>query len=381
MEAGRRHRRFLLMGWVKNIALRRSILTHTKAFCHQVRSSRRKIREQRLRDASNQPLVFAGRSVTALLFAFALSAVVARPVFAQDYPDRAVKIIVPFAAGGTADAVPRFVGDWLSRKWGQPVVIENRTGAAGNIGAEFAYNSAPDGYTLLSSPPPPLVINQNLYPKLGFDPGKFEPIIVMAHVPNALIVNPGNLKASSVPELIDYLRKNPDKVTAATQGNGTTSHLTAELFQVMAKVKLRAIPYRGSAPALQGLLAGDVDLMFDNLGVSLPLVEAGNLKLLAVASSRRLPSLPDVPTIAETLPGFEAVAWYAIMAPPGTPKNITDKINADVNEALRQPELQDRLRKLSAETFGGSVEMSAQYMREEVERWGNVIKAADIKLQ
>jgi tripartite-type tricarboxylate transporter receptor subunit TctC len=334
-----------------------------------------------MRNASNQPLVFAGRSVTALLLAFALSAVVARPAFAQDYPDRAVKIIVPFAAGGTADAVPRFVGDWLSRKWGQPVVIENRTGAAGNIGAEFAYNAAPDGYTLLSSPPPPLVINQNLYPKLGFEPSKFEPIIVMAHVPNALIVNPRNLKASDVPELIDYLRKNPDKVTAATQGNGTTSHLTAELFQVMAKVKLRAIPYRGSAPALQGLLAGDVDLMFDNLGVSLPLVEAGNLKLLAVASSRRLPSLPDVPTIAETLPGFEAVAWYAIVAPPGTAKNITDKINADVNEALRQPELQDRLGKLSAETFGGSVEKSAKYMREEVERWGDVIRAADIKLQ
>ena len=149
----------------------------------------------------------------------------------------------------------------------------------------------------------------------------------------------------------------------------------------MAKVKLRSIPYRGSAPALQGLLAGDVDLMFDNLGVSLPLVEAGNLKLLAVASGRRLSSLPDVPTIAETLPEFEAVAWYAIMAPPGTPKNITDKINADVNEALRQPELQERLKKLSAETFGGSTEKAAKYMREEVERWGEVIKAADIKLQ
>ena len=334
-----------------------------------------------MRHVANHSLVFASRSMTALLFAFALSAVVSRPVLAQDYPDRAIKIVVPFAAGGTADAVPRLVGEWLSRKWGQPVVIENRTGAAGNIGAEFAYNSAPDGYTLLSSPPPPLVINQNLYPKLGFEPGKFEPIIVMAHVPNALIVNPRNLKASDVPELIDYLRKNPDKITAATQGNGTTSHLTAELFQVMAKVKLRFIPYRGSAPALQGLLAGDVDLMFDNLGVSLPLVEAGNLKLLAVASSRRLSSLPDVPTIAETLPGFEAVAWYAIMAPPGTPKNITDKINADVNDALRQPELQDRLKKLSAETFGGSTEKAAKYMREEVDRWGDVIKAADIKLQ
>src|SRR3954470_18718979 len=194
---------------------------------------------------------------------------------ADSYPDRTVKIIVPFPAGGTADAVPRLVADWLSRKWGQPVVIENRTGAAGNIGAEAVYRAAPDGYTLLSAPPPPLVINQSLYPKLGFDPGKFEPIIVMAQVPNALIVNPNKVKASSLRELVEYLQKNPDKLTAATQGNGTTSHLTSELFQLMAKVKLRHIPYRGSAPALLGLLAGDVDLMFDNLGVSLPLVQAG----------------------------------------------------------------------------------------------------------
>jgi tripartite-type tricarboxylate transporter receptor subunit TctC len=310
-----------------------------------------------------------------------LSGFAAGSARAGDYPDRPVKIIVPFAAGGTADAVPRLVGDWLSRKWGQPVVIENRTGAGGNIGAEAAYRSAPDGYTLLSSPPPPLVINQNLYPNLGFDPAKFEPIIVMAHVPNALIVNPKRLKASSVSELVEYLRNNPDKVTAATQGVGTTSHLTAGLFEVMAKVKLRFIPYRGSAPALQGLLAGDVDLMFDNLGVSLPLVEAGQLKLLAVASTRRLPSLPDVPAIAEILPEFEAVAWYAIVAPPGTPKSITGKINADVNEALRQPGVQDRLKQLSAETFGGSPEKAAAYMRAEVQRWGNVIKAADIRLQ
>jgi tripartite-type tricarboxylate transporter receptor subunit TctC len=329
----------------------------------------------------SQCLVLLGRyaAVPALLLAiYALAVTAAR---AQDYPDRAVRIIVPFAAGGTADAVPRLLADFLSRKWGQPVIIENRTGAGGNIGAEFVYHAAPDGYTLLASPPPPLVINQNIYPNLGFDPAKFEPVIVMAHVPNALIVNPKSLKASSVAELIDYLRNNPDKVTAGTQGNGTTSHLTAELFQAMAKVKLRAIPYRGSAPALQGLLAGDVDLMFDNLGSSLPLVEAGNLKLLAVASSQRLPSLPDVPTIAETLPGFEAVAWYAIVAPPGTPKGITGKINADVNEALRQPDIRDRLKKLSAETFGGSPEKAATYMREEVERWGSVIKEADIKLQ
>ena len=315
------------------------------------------------------------------LVAVVLSVSWATSVSAEDYPDRAVKIVVPFPAGGTADAVPRIVGDWLSRKWGQPVVIENRTGAAGNIGAEAVYRSPPDGYTLLSAPSPPLVINQNLYPKLGYDPTKFEPIIVMAQVPNALIVNPNTIKASSLPELIDFLRQNPGKVTSATQGNGTTSHLTSELFQLMAKVTLRHVPYRGSAPALQGLLAGDVDLMFDNLGVSLPLVEAGKLKLLAVASATRMPSLPNVPTIAALLPGFEAVAWYGIVAPPNTPKAIIDKINADANEALRQPEVQDSLKKLSAEIFGGSVDKTAKYMRDEIERWDHVIKAADIKLQ
>lgn len=328
-----------------------------------------------------QALANACRQLAALTLLLALVPQLQTTALAGDYPDRAVKIIVPFPAGGTADAVPRIVADWLSRKWSQPVVIENRTGAAGNIGSETAYRSAPDGYTLLSSPPPPLVINQNLYPKLGFDPTRFEPVIVMAQVPNALIVNPNNVKASNLAEFIDYLRNNPDKVTAATQGNGTTSHLTSELFQLMAKVKLRHIPYRGSAPALQGLLAGDVDVMFDNLGVSLPLVQAGQLKLLAVASPRRLPALPDVPTIAETLRGFEAVAWYGIVGPPGTPKNIADKINADVNEVLRQPEVQEQLRKLSAEVFGGSIDKTTSYMREEVDRWAAVIKSAKIELQ
>ena len=333
-----------------------------------------------MRDAQAQASICSHRSVTALVL-LALTAAIPASAHAESYPNRAVKIIVPFPAGGTADAIPRLVADWLSRRWAQPVIVENRTGAAGNIGAEFAYRSAPDGYTLLASPPPPLVINQNLYPQLGYDPTRFEPIVVIAHVPNALIVNPNSVRASSVAELVEYLQENPEKVTAATQGNGTTSHLTSELFQLMAKVKLRHVPYRGSAPALQGLLTGDVDLMFDNLGVSLPLVEAGKLKLLAVASAKRLPSLPNVPTIAETLPGFEAVAWYAIVAPPKTPGDIVNKINADVNEALRQPELQDRLRKLSAEIFGGSPERALKHMQEETERWGNVIRAADVRLQ
>jgi tripartite-type tricarboxylate transporter receptor subunit TctC len=334
-----------------------------------------------MRDMLRRDRLFAGRLAVGLLLCVAALGGFKSPACADGYPDRTVKIIVPFPAGGTADAVPRLVGEWLSRKWGQPVIIENRTGAAGNIGAEQAYRSAPDGYTLLSAPPPPLVINQSLYPKLAFDPAKFEPIIVMAQVPNALIVNPDNVKASNLRELVEYLQKNPDKVTAATQGNGTTSHLTSELFQLMAKVKLRHIPYRGSAPALQGLLAGDVDLMFDNLGVSLALVNAGKLKLLAVASPNRLPALPDVPTIAEALPGFEAVAWYGIVAPPQTPKDIVDKINADVNEALRQPELQSRLKALSAEVFGGSVEKTSKYLQEEIARWGAVIKAANIEIQ
>ena len=322
-----------------------------------------------------------GRTAAGLALCLAAFNGLESAAWADGYPDRTVKIIVPFPAGGTADVLPRLVADWLSRKWGQPVVIENRTGAAGNIGAEAVYRAAPDGYTLLSAPPPPLVINQSLYPKLAFDPAKFEPIIVMAHVPNALIVNPGKVQASNLSEFVEYLRKNPDQVTAATQGNGTTSHLTSELFQLMAKVKLRHIPYRGSAPALQGLLAGDVDMMFDNLGVSLPLVQAGKLKLLGVASSNRLAALPDVPTIAETLPGFEAVAWYGIVAPPNTPKDIVELVNADVNEALRQPELQAHLKKLSAEVFGGSLEKTSRYMGGEVERWRAVIKAANIEIQ
>lgn len=303
------------------------------------------------------------------------------PAWAGDFPDHPVKIVVPFPAGGTADAIPRLLANWLTQKWGQPVVIENHSGAAGNIGAELVYRAAPDGYTLLSAPPPPLVVNQNLYPNLPFDPGKFEPIAVVAAVPNALLVNPDRIKAASVPELIEYLKKNPDQVTAANQGNGTTSHLTAELFQLMAKVKLRNVPYRGSAPALQDLLAGNVDLMFDNLGVSLAMVNAGKLKLLAVASPQRLPSLPDVPALAEILPGFQSAAWYAFVAPPKTQKSVVDKINADLNEALRQPDIQNGLKNLSAEIFRGSPEKAAAYMREEVDRWGKVIKAASIKLQ
>ena len=299
---------------------------------------------------------------------------------AQDFPTRAVRIIVPFPAGGTADIVPRVVGEMLARKWRQPVVIENRTGAGGNIGAEAAFKAEPDGYTLLASPPPPLVINQNLYPHLNFDPAQFVPVVVMVRVPNSLVVTP-KFPPRSVAEVIAQARANPGKVTSATQGNGTTSHLTSEMFQLLAGVKRQHVPYRGSAPALADLVAGNVDLMFDNLGVSLALVKGGQLRLLAVATQSRMASLPDVPTLAETLAGFESAAWYAVVEPPRTPPQIVSKLNADINEALRAPEMGAHLAEWSAEAIGGTPQQTAAYMREEVERWNKVIKAAGVKLE
>jgi tripartite-type tricarboxylate transporter receptor subunit TctC len=314
------------------------------------------------------------------LLALALSGLFTPTARAEDYPARAVKIVVPFPAGGTADVMPRIIGDWLSRKWGQPVIVENHAGAGGNIGAEVVANSDPDGYTLLSSPPPPLVINQNLYPNLNFDPTQFVPVIVMTRVPNALVVNPDKIAANNVRDFIASAAANAGKVTDATQGNGTTSHLTSELFQMMAHVKLQNVPYRGSAPALNDLVAGSVDCMFDNLGVSMQLVKAGKLKLIAVASPKRMASLPEMPTIAETLPGFAAVTWYAMVAPAGTSAAIADKVNAGVNEALHDPEIQKRLADLSAEPVGGTAAATANYFHEETESWKNVITSAHVTL-
>ena len=316
-------------------------------------------------------------ALTLCYFASVMTAAVVR---AQDYPARVVKIVVPFPAGGTADVMPRILADRLSRKWGQSVIVENHTGAGGNIGAEFVAKSDPDGYTLLASPPPPLVINQNLYPHLGFDPLQFVPIVVMARVPNALVVNPDRIVAKTISEFIAYAQANPGKITDATQGNGTTSQLTSEMFQMMAHVKLQNVPYRGSAPALNDLVAGSVDCMFDNLGVSLQLVKAGKLKLIAVASPQRMKGLPDVPTIAESLPSFESVTWYAVVAPPRTPAAVIDKVNAGINEALGNAEVRQRLVELSAEPVGGTLQQTGDYLKQEASRWKNVITAAHVTL-
>jgi tripartite-type tricarboxylate transporter receptor subunit TctC len=321
----------------------------------------------------------ARRRISWTIMALALSATT--PARAQDYPTHTVKVVVPFPAGGTADVMPRIIADWLSRKWGQSVIIEDRSGAGGNVGAEVVAKSDPDGYTLLSAPPPPLVINQNLYPHLNFDPRQFVPIVVIGRVPNALVVNPDKIAANDLKDFIAYVQANPRKITDATQGNGTTSHLTSEMFQMMAHVKLQNVPYRGSAPALNDLAAGSVDCMFDNIGVSMQLVRAGKLKLIAVASPTRVASLPNVPTIAETLPGFAAVTWYALVAPPKTPSPIVEKINAGVNEALRDPELKRRLADLSAEPVGGTPEATASYFHDEAKRWQSVITSAHVTLE
>ena len=300
---------------------------------------------------------------------------------AQEWPSKPVRIIVPFPPGGSADLLPRVVGEKLSQQWGQPVIVDNRPGAAGNIGATAVFQAEPDGYTLLSAPPPPLVINRLLYPKLAYDSTQFVPMSVIAAIPNVLLVHP-KVGANSVAELIALARSSPGKLNYASQGSGATSHLTAELFKSMAGgLQITHVPYKGSAPALADLLAGQVDMMFDNLGVSLPHVKAGKLRALGVASTRRFRSLPEVPTLAETLPGFESVAWFGIVGPPRTPGFIAEKVAAGVAETLRNPEVLRRMSDLSADPLGMTPAETAAFMKAETERWSAVIRSAGVKLE
>jgi tripartite-type tricarboxylate transporter receptor subunit TctC len=298
----------------------------------------------------------------------------------QEWPLKTVRIVVPFPAGGSADLIPRIAAEKLSQQWGQPVIIDNRPGAAGNIGADLVFKSDPDGYTLLSAPPPPLVINRLLYPNLSYDPTLFVPITVIAAIPNVLLVNE-KVPASSVAELIALAKANPGKLNYASQGSGSTSHLTAELFKSMAGgLEITHVPYRGTAPALADLVAGQVDMMCDNLGVSLPHVRSGKLRALAVASRTRSPSLPNVPVLADTLPGFEAVAWFGVVAPPKTSPAIAEKFAAGVREALKSPDVLRRLHDLSADPMGLTPAETAAFMRQESERWARVIRTARVKV-
>jgi len=314
----------------------------------------------------------------ARLLAAACVLALAVPAHAQEFPSRPVKIVAPFAAGGSADLIPRIVGERLSAMWGQPVIVENRPGAGGNIAAEYVYRAEPDGYTLLSSPPSTLIINQYLYANLAYDQSHWVPVSVMVAVPNVLLVNP-KVAAKSVQELIAYARANPDKLNYASQGSGTTSHLTGEMFKTVAGVHIAHIPYKGSAPALTDLLAGQVEVMFDNLGVSLQHVKSGRLRALAVGSERRVASLPDVPAMSEVLPGFESVTWFGVVAPPKAPMPIAEKISAAIAEALRSPDARKRLADLSAEPIGNTPAQMAAFMRKDAERWREVIRSAGVK--
>ena len=305
----------------------------------------------------------------------------AMSVHAQEWPQRTVRIIVPYPAGGSADLMPRAVIGTLSELWGQPVIVENRPGASGNIGATSVFQAEPDGYTLLSGPPPVMVINRLLYPKLAYDSSQFVSMTVIGAIPNVLLVHP-KVGVNSVAEFIAYVKANPGKLNYASQGSGSTSHMTAELFKSMAGgLDIAHVPYKGTAPALADLLGGQVEMMCDNLGVSLPHVRSGKLKALGVASKNRFPGLPDVPALSETLPGFEAIAWFGIVGPPRTPSAIAEKVAAGVAEALKKPEVQQRLQALSAQPMGLTPAETSAFMKEEIQRWSAVIRAAGVKLE
>lgn len=297
---------------------------------------------------------------------------------AQEWPAKPVRIIVPFPPGGAADAMPRIVAEKLTEKWKQPFVIEHRVGASGSVGAEAVYRAEPDGYTLLATPPAPLVINPYLFAKLAYDPAQFTPVAVIGSIPSVMLVHP-KVAASTVAEFVDYAKANPGKLNYASQGTTTVSFLTTEMFLAAAGIRVTHIPYKGTGPALAATMAGETELFFDNLGTSLAQVRAGRLKALAVCGERRHPSLPDVPAMAEIYPGFRSVAWFGVLAPPRTAASIADKLSAGIAEALRQPEVRKRLADLSAEPSGmGPAEM-AQFMREEAARWREAIRFAGVK--
>jgi tripartite-type tricarboxylate transporter receptor subunit TctC len=312
-----------------------------------------------------------------------LALLCAAPGHADDaagYPAQNIKIIVPFPAGGTADTLPRIVAERLRQKWGQAVIIENRSGAGGNIGADAAASSPPDGYTLLASPPGPIAINENLYKRLSFRPADLMPITVLGTAPNVLDVRP-DFPAKTVKELIDYAKAHPDKITFASQGNGTTSHLTAVLFEKLTGTSMIHVPYRGTSPALQDIMGNTVDLFFDNLGSSMSLHVGGKLRILGVCGSERVAALSDVPTVREVVPDFTSVTWFALMAPKGTPEAIVAKLNTAVTEILREPDIKAQFEKIGVEPAPMDIGATAKFIDEERTRWGDIIKSADVTLE
>ena len=313
-----------------------------------------------------------------LVLAAALLAA-ALPALAQTWPAKTVKIIVPFPAGGPTDVLTRFLADKLGGQLGQPVIVENKPGAGGSIGADIVAKSSADGYTLVMATASTHSIGPYLG-KLPYDPVKdFTPIVWVGNATNLMVVS-NQVPANSVRELIELARKDPGKLNYATSGVGTISHLTSELFASMAGVKLTHVPYKGTQQSIPDLMSGQVSILFDNIMTAQPNVKAGKVKALAISSPKRSPLVPDVPTVAESgLPGFQSVVWFGLLGPAGTPKAVVDRVNAEMNKALQLPDIQARFTQMGFEPAGGSAADFSQAMQRDAEKWSKVIRDAGVK--
>ncbi len=312
-----------------------------------------------------------------------LSALLLASASAQEWPARPVRLVVPFPPGGAADAMPRIVGEKLALRFGQPFVVENRAGATGTIAAELVSRAAPDGYTFLATPPSTLVLNPYLYVKLPYDAARFVPVSVISAIPSVLLAHP-KVAAASLTELVSLVKAHPGKLNYASQGATSVSFLTTEWFLALAggaagSLKVTHVPYKGTGPALASVLAGETELFFDNLGTSLPHVRSGRLKALAVAGERRHPALPEVPAMNELYPGFVSVAWFGIVAPPGTSPAIAEQLSSSIQDILKMPDVRERLSRLSAEPIGLAPSQMASFLQQETERWREAIRAAGVK--
>ncbi|CAP43764.1 Bug family tripartite tricarboxylate transporter substrate binding protein [Bordetella petrii] len=296
------------------------------------------------------------------------------------YPERAITIVVPFPAGGTTDVVARVLADKLSGIFKQSVIVENRQGAGGNIGAAYVARAKADGYTLLVSSAGPLSINQQLYANPGYDPARdFAPVSLLASVPIMLAANP-QAPYTSVAELIAYAKQHPGSIAYGSQGSGTTSHLTMELLKLEAGIDLQHIPYRGSAPAATDLIGGQIQVMFDNSPTTYPQVRAGAMRALGVASAQRIASMKDIPAIAETVPGFESEAWFGLVAPAGTPEDVVRDLNAAVRQVLADPAVIKRFDEVGVRLVGDTPQAFGQFIQAEMAKWGKIIQATGLRL-
>ena len=315
------------------------------------------------------------------LTAAAALAIAVSPAAAQsvaDYPNKPVRVLVTVPPGGGVDTVTRLVTGRMAAKLGQTFVVENRGGAGGSLAAEAVYKADPDGYQLMASQPAPITTNVALYKSLNYDPTKFQFVGIMSTIPNVLLVK-NDFPAKTAKEFMDYVKANPGKVNYASQGPGTTSHLTAELYNKLTGATMTHVPYKGTGPALNDLVAGHVDLIFMQLKSAIKLHEGGKARILAVTTTKRIPEVPDAPTMVELgFPGLISDTWNAITAPPNTPAPIVTKLNATLNEVLREPELAARFKQLLLTPGSGNVAETRAFIEEDTKRWIDVIKEANI---